>query len=79
VGGVAPLPLAAHGAALLAALLELGARGVKLELSARALGVRLSLGTALRTILGGDFAAAITPARTGSEPARFLVLSEAGI
>jgi uncharacterized protein (TIRG00374 family) len=29
--------------------------------------------------LGGDFAAAITPARSGAEPARFLVMSEAGI
>ena len=28
---------------------------------------------------GGDFATAITPARTGAEPARFLVLTEAGV
>ena len=78
-GGVARLPLVAHGAALLAALLELLARGVKLELSARSLGVRIPLRTSLRTILAGDFAAAVTPARTGSEPARFLVFSEAGV
>ena len=30
-------------------------------------------------ILGGDFAAAITPGRSGAEPARFLVLAEAGL
>ena len=78
-GGVARLPIAVHGVALLAALLELLARGIKLQLSGRALGVHISLGTSLRTILGGDFAAAITPARSGSEPARFLVLSEAGV
>jgi uncharacterized protein (TIRG00374 family) len=33
----------------------------------------------VRTCLGGDFAAAITPARSGAEPARFFVLSEAGL
>ena len=35
--------------------------------------------TALRTTLAGDFGASITPARSGAEPARFLVLAEAGI
>jgi hypothetical protein len=33
----------------------------------------------LRTTLAGDFGASITPARSGAEPARFLVLAEAGI
>ena len=36
-------------------------------------------GTAARATLGGDFATAITPARIGAEPARFLVLREAGV
>ena len=35
--------------------------------------------TALRTTLAGDFGASITPARSGAEPARFLVLAEAGM
>jgi hypothetical protein len=35
--------------------------------------------TAMRVCLGGDFAAAITPARSGAEPARFLVLGESGM
>ena len=35
--------------------------------------------TALRTTLAGDFGASITPARSGAEPARFLVLAEAGV
>ena len=39
----------------------------------------LSFFTALRTTLAGDFGASITPARSGAEPARFLVLAEAGI
>ena len=33
----------------------------------------------MRTSLAGDFGGAITPARSGAEPARFLVLVEAGI
>jgi uncharacterized protein (TIRG00374 family) len=44
-----------------------------------AAGIHLSLGTAVRTCLGGDFGAAITPARSGAEPARFLVLRESGL
>jgi uncharacterized membrane protein YbhN (UPF0104 family) len=78
-GGAAALPWEAHAVALAAALLEVAMRGIKLRCSARALGVPLSLGTGLRTCLGGDFASSITPARSGSEPARFLVLSEAGV
>lgn len=73
------LPLTAHFLALAAVAAETVFRAGKLSLSARAIGERLSLGTALRTSLGGDFAAAITPARSGAEPARFLVLSEAGL
>jgi glycosyltransferase 2 family protein len=78
-GGAAALPWAAHAAALAAALMEVAMRGLKLRFSARALGVPLSFGGGLRTCLGGDFASSITPARSGSEPARFLVLSEAGV
>jgi len=75
-GGGLRLPPEAHLFALLVALIEALARGAKLATGARALGVHMRLGTALRTCLGGDFAAAITPARSGSEPARFLVLAE---
>jgi hypothetical protein len=78
-GSAFGLPLAAHLLALAAVAAETLCRAGKLSLSARAVGERLSLGTALRTSLGGDFAAAITPARSGAEPARFLVLSEAGL
>ncbi|MGH7713306.1 MAG: lysylphosphatidylglycerol synthase transmembrane domain-containing protein [Gemmatimonadaceae bacterium] len=78
-GSAFGLPLTAHLLALGAVAVETLCRAGKLSLSARAIGERLSLGTALRTSLGGDFAAAITPARSGAEPARFLVLSEAGV
>jgi uncharacterized protein (TIRG00374 family) len=78
-GSAFGLPLAAHLFALAAVGVETLCRAGKLTLSARAIGERLSLGTALRTSLGGDFAAAITPARSGAEPARFIVLSEAGV
>src|SRR4051812_21550300 len=78
-GGGLQLPLEAHLLALLVALLEALARGGKLATGARALGVHLRVSTAVRTCVGGDFAAAVTPARSGSEPARFLVLAESRI
>ena len=73
------LPLRAHLFALLAVAVEVLARSLKIRWSARAAGIHLKLSTAARTCLGGDFAAAITPARSGAEPARFFVLAEAGL
>lgn len=73
------LPMRAHLFALLAVTIEVLARSLKIRWSARAAGIRLKLSAAARTCLGGDFAAAITPARSGAEPARFFVLSEAGL
>lgn len=71
--------LAAHGVLLAIALLELGARGAKVRLSAASLRIPMTFGVALRASAGGDFGAAITPARTGAEPARFLIMTEAGM
>ncbi len=78
--GGAPLglPWWAHVAALGLVGVDMVARVLKIQLSARAVGVPVAFGTALRTSLGGDFAASITPSRSGAEPARFLVLKEAG-
>ena len=73
------LPLSAHLLAILAVGVEVLARSLKIRWSARAAGIRLKLSTACRTCLGGDFAAAITPARSGAEPARFFILAEAGL
>ena len=61
------------------ALLELGARALKVRLSAAALRIPMSYRLALRASAGGDFGAAITPARTGAEPARFLICAESGM
>jgi uncharacterized protein (TIRG00374 family) len=61
------------------ALLELGARGLKVRLSAAALRIPMTYRASLRASAGGDFGAAITPARTGAEPARYLILLEAGM
>lgn len=79
-GGV-PLGLSwwTHLLALGAVTFELTLRSAKIALSARACGIPLQFGTAARATLGGDFATAITPARIGAEPARFLVLREAGV
>ena len=73
------LPIRAHLLAMLAVTVEVLARSLKIRWSARAAGIRLPLFTAARTCLGGDFAAAITPARSGAEPARFFVLAESGL
>lgn len=72
------LPAWAHLAALSAVLLEVVTRSVKIKWAAAALHIRLRFWTAVRVCLGGDFAAAITPARSGAEPARFLILVEGG-
>lgn len=73
------LPWWAHLATLAVVVVEILARGLKLRWGAAAIGVRLRTGLAVRVIMGGDFAAAITPGRSGAEPARFLVLAEAGL
>jgi uncharacterized protein (TIRG00374 family) len=73
------IPPQAHFLAFLAFAVELGARSLKLSWSAKAVGTTLPFVTALRTSLGGDFGASITPARVGAEPARYLILAEAGI
>ena len=78
-GATLTLPPRAHLLAAAAVAVEVLARALKIRWSAQAAGIQISLGTATRTCLGGDFAAAITPARSGAEPARFFVLSETGL
>ena len=78
-GGMPLLAWQAHVAATLATILEITTRALKIQASARAVRLPLGFGTALRVCLGGDFAAAITPARSGAEPARYLVLAESGM
>ena len=78
-GASLSLPPIAHLFAISAVAVEVLARSLKIRWSARAAGIQLKLSTAARTCLGGDFAAAITPARSGAEPARFFVLAEAGL
>ncbi len=71
------LPLAAHLVAFGGALGEVTLRAFKLSWSAKALDIPLTLGTAFRVCLGGDFGASVTPSRSGAEPARFLIMAEA--
>jgi uncharacterized protein (TIRG00374 family) len=73
------LPLWGHLACLLAAFLELLTRSIKIRLSGAAVRIPLSVRTSLRVSLGGDFGGSITPARSGAEPARFLILRESGL
>jgi len=79
-GGMAlSIPPQAHLLALLAFVIEVVTRSLKMSWSARAVGTDLPFSTSVRTSLGGDFGASITPARMGAEPARFLILAESGI
>ena len=77
--GGAPLglPWWTHLLLLGAVAVEILCRVFKMVLSARAIGIHTPVGVAARTVMGGDFAASITPSRSGTEPARFLVLTEA--
>ena len=78
-GAPPPIPLSAHAIALAAVFAEIATRSVKIHWSAAALRIPLRFGTSLRVCLGGDFGASISPSRSGAEPARFLVLAEAGV
>ena len=73
------MPWRAHALALLVFVLEAVSRATKVQWGAKALRIPLRWFTALRVSLGGDFGASITPVRAGAEPARFLVLAEAGV
>jgi uncharacterized protein (TIRG00374 family) len=78
-GSAIGLPLTAHLWAVAAVVTEIATRSLKITWSAKAVDIKLPFMTALRTTLAGDFGASITPARSGAEPARYLVLAEAGI
>src|SRR6476469_2358764 len=78
-GSVIVLPPRAHLWAIAAVVVEIFTRECKITWSAKAAPIELRFVPALRTTLAGDFGASITPARSGAEPARFLVLAEAGV
>jgi uncharacterized protein (TIRG00374 family) len=73
------LPWQAHLLAFAGFVAEVSSRAFKLTWSARAVRTHLPFVTSVRTSLGGDFAASITPARVGAEPARYLILAQSGI
>lgn len=76
-GGPPPIvPIWAHALAIAFVGVEVCSRAIKIQWGARAVDVKLSFWTSLRTCLGGDLASSLTPSRTGAEPARFLVLAE---
>jgi uncharacterized protein (TIRG00374 family) len=78
-GSAVILPPRSHLFAIAAVFVEILTRSLKITWSAKAAQIDLPFFTALRTTLAGDFGASITPARSGAEPARFLVLAEAGV
>ncbi|MBK5188038.1 MAG: flippase-like domain-containing protein [Gemmatimonadaceae bacterium] len=68
-----------HMVLLCIALSELLARGAKVWLSAIAMRIPMSYRLALRASAGGDFGAAITPNKSGAEPARYLIMTKGGL
>ena len=78
--GTAPaLPWRVHVLAFLVFAFEVLARATKVQWGAKALRIPLRWMTAFRVSVGGDFGASITPSRAGAEPARFLMLAQAGV
>ena len=75
---LASLPLANHGAALLVALVEVLVRGVRLLVLSSIMGLGITLPTATLTQLAADGGGAVTPLRSGSDPAKALVLHRRG-
>ena len=77
--GAVSMDLGPHLVLLSIALSELLARGAKVWLSAIAMRIPMSYRLALRASAGGDFGAAITPNKSGAEPARYLIMTEDGM
>ena len=77
--GAVSMDLGPHLVLLGIALSELLARGAKVWLSAIAMRIPMSYRLALRASAGGDFGAAITPNKSGAEPARYLIMTEDGM
>ncbi|MBI3790035.1 MAG: hypothetical protein HY275_04060 [Gemmatimonadetes bacterium] len=73
------VPWWAHLLAFGAVVGEVVTRAYKIGWSANALNISLPIGLSIRTCLGGDFGATISPSRSGAEPARFLILAEGGL
>jgi glycosyltransferase 2 family protein len=73
------LPLGAHLLAIGCVAVEVASRSWKISFGARAIGLKLPFMTSMRACLAGDFGASVTPARSGAEPARFVVLAESGV
>lgn len=73
------LPLEAHLAALAALVLSLGGRAARLFLLLQAVGHPGTPWLAMKAHLAGEAGGAITPSRTGYEPARLVVLRRSGL
>jgi uncharacterized membrane protein YbhN (UPF0104 family) len=76
---IALVSWSSHVLAAAVMVLEVLARGMRLVCVARGLGHALPLRAAVRAQLAGDSAAALTPARAGSDPAKLAVLHRNGV
>lgn len=68
-----------HALALGAFCVELTARGARIVLVARGLGVPLTMSHSLGAQVAGDALGSVTPSRAGSDPAKLLWLRRGGV
>ena len=73
------LPARAHLLAAGAFAVDLLARGTRVLLVARGLGLPLTLGTSVKAQLAGEGLGAVTPSRVGADPAKIWVLRRDGM
>lgn len=69
----------AHLITLTVLLIDLVCRGMRMIMLSSSLGYRVRLRTAVASQLAGETAAALTPARVGSDAGRMVVLRRAGV
>jgi uncharacterized protein (TIRG00374 family) len=69
----------AHVITLTILVLDLVCRGLRMVILSRTLGFRVRLRTAIASQLAGETAAALTPARVGSDAGRMVVLRRTGV
>jgi uncharacterized membrane protein YbhN (UPF0104 family) len=73
------VPFRLHCIAIGVSAIVVGARVARTRVIANACGARLRFGTALQAALAGEAAGAVTPARSGSDPAKLLLWRRDGM
>ena len=78
-GALFALPLTHHAAALATTLADMVLRGARFVILGTAMGVLIPISAATLAHIAADGAGAVIPARSGSDPAKALILSRRGV